>query len=164
MDDIKYIIVLIVIIVLCGGILAYRVYNPKEIDYNTIDTTVSTLEEDNIEDTSIDDDTNEDSTAEDSTVEDGTPESEFNEKFTVYEGTGKKSANLSSMINKVTMSNGGSENKVLIEFDGKLYEEAEINNIVDLLSATDTYEVKCEYDSATNLVNKIVVTKVVEEE
>ena len=89
---------------------------------------------------------------------------QFNAQFTVYEGTGKKSANLSSMINKVTMSNGGSENKVLIEFDGKLYEEAEINNIVDLLSATDTYEVKCEYDSATNLVNKIVVTKVVEEE
>ena len=89
---------------------------------------------------------------------------QFNAQFTVYEGTGKRSANLSSMINKVTMSNGGSENKVLIEFDGKLYEEAEINNIVDLLSATDTYEVKCEYDSATNLVNKIVVTKVVEEE
>ena len=155
MSDMKYILVLILIIVLCGGILFYRIKNPKEIDYNTIDTTVSTSddEEEAVNNTTVTE-----------TEDDGTPESEFNEKFTVYEGTGKRSANLSSMINKVTMSNGGSENKVLIEFDGKLYEEAEINNIVDLLSATDTYEVKCEYDSATNLVNKIVVTKVVEEE
>ena len=154
MSDMKYILVLILIIVLCGGILFYRVKNPKEIDYNTIDTTVSARYDD--------EDTENTTTTE--TEDDGSPESEFNKKFTVYEGTGKRSANLSSMINKVTMSNGGSENKVLIEFDGKLYEEAEINNIVDLLSATDTYEVKCEYDSATNLVNKIVVTKVVEEE
>ena len=155
MSDMKYILVLILIIVLCGGILFYRIKNPKEIDYNTIDTTVSTSddEEEAVNNTTVTE-----------TEDDGSPESEFNEKFTVYEETGKKSANLSSMINKVTMSNGGSENKVLIEFDGKLYEEAEINNIVDLLSATDTYEVKCEYDSATNLVNKIVVTKVVEEE
>ena len=154
MSDMKYILVLILIIVLCGGILFYRVKNPKEIDYNTIDTTVSARDDD--------EDTENTTTTE--TEDDGSPESEFNKKFTVYEGTGKRSANISSMINKVTMSNGGSENKVLIEFDGTLYEEAEIGNIADKLSATDTYEVKCEYDSATNLVNKIVVTKVVEEE
>lgn len=154
MSDMKYILVLILIIVLCGGILFYRVKNPKEIDYNTIDTTVSARDDD--------EDTENTTTTE--TEDDGSPESEFNKKFTVYEGTGKRSANISSMINKVTMSNGGSENKVLIEFDGTLYEEAEIGNIADKLSATDIYEVKCEYDSATNLVNKIVVTKVVEEE
>lgn len=155
MSDMKYILVLILIIVLSGGILFYRVKNPKEIDYNTIDTTVSTSddEEEAVNNTTVTE-----------TEDDGSPESEFNKKFTVYEGTGKKSANISSMINKVTMSNGGSENKVLIEFDGTLYEEAEIGNIADKLSATDIYEVKCEYDSATNLVNKIVVTKVVEEE
>lgn len=154
MSDMKYILVLILIIVLSGGILFYRVKNPKEIDYNTIDTTVSARDDD--------EDTENTTTTE--TEDDGSPESEFNKKFTVYEGTGKRSANISSMINKVTMSNGGSENKVLIEFDGTLYEEAEIGNIADKLSATDIYEVKCEYDSATNLVNKIVVTKVVEEE
>lgn len=154
MSDMKYILVLILIIVLCGGILFYRVKNPKEIDYNTIDTTVSARDDD--------EDTENTTTTE--TEDDGSPESEFNKKFTVYEGAGKRSANISSMINKVTMSNGGSENKVLIEFDGTLYEEAEIGNIADKLSATDIYEVKCEYDSATNLVNKIVVTKVVEEE
>lgn len=154
MSDMKYILVLILIIVLCGGILFYRVKNPKEIDYNTIDTTVSARYDD--------EDTENTTTTE--TEDDGSPESEFNKKFTVYEGTGKRSANISSMVNKVTMSNGGSENKVLIEFDGTLYEEAEIGNIADKLSATDIYEVKCEYDSATNLVNKIVVTKVVEEE
>ena len=154
MSDMKYILVLILIIVLSGGILFYRVKNPKEIDYNTIDTTVSARDDD--------EDTENTTTTE--TEDDGSPESEFNNKFTVYEGTGKRSANISSMINKVTMSNGGSENKVLIEFDGTLYEEAEIGNIADKLSATDIYEVKCEYDSATNLVNKIVVTKVVEEE
>ena len=154
MSDMKYILVLILIIVLCGGILFYRVKNPKEIDYNTIDTTVSARDDD--------EDTENTTTTE--TEDDGSPESEFNKKFTVYEGTGKRSANISSMINKVTMSNGGSENKVLIEFDGTLYEEAEIGNIADKLSATDIYEVKCEYDSETNLVNKIVVTKVVEEE
>lgn len=154
MSDMKYILVLILIIVLCGGILFYRVKNPKEIDYNTIDTTVSARDDD--------EDTENTTTTE--TEDDGSPESEFNKKFTVYEGTGKRSANISSMVNKVTMSNGGSENKVLIEFDGTLYEEAEIGNIADKLSATDIYEVKCEYDSATNLVNKIVVTKVVEEE
>lgn len=154
MSDMKYILVLILIIVLCGGILFYRVKNPKEIDYNTIDTTVSARYDD--------EDTENTTTTE--TEDDGSPESEFNKKFTVYEGTGKRSANISSMVNKVTMSNGGSENKVLIEFDGTLYEEAKIGDIVDELSTTDTYEVKCEYDSATNLVNKIVVTKVVEEE
>ena len=154
MSDMKYILVLILIIVLSGGTLFYRVKNPKEIDYNTIDTTVSARDDD--------EDTENTTTTE--TEDDGSPESEFNKKFTVYEGTGKRSANISSMINKVTMSNGGSENKVLIEFDGTLYEEAEIGNIADKLSATDIYEVKCEYDSATNLVNKIVVTKVVEEE
>ncbi len=154
MSDMKYILVLILIIVLCGGILFYRVKNPKEIDYNTIDTTVSARDDD--------EDTENTTTTE--TEDDGSPESEFNKKFTVYEGTGKRSANISSMVNKVTMSNGGSENKVLIEFDGTLYEEAKIGDIVDELSTTDTYEVKCEYDSATNLVNKIVVTKVVEEE
>lgn len=154
MSDMKYILVLILIIVLSGGILFYRVKNPKEIDYNTIDTTVSARDDD--------EDTENTTTTE--TEDDGSPESEFNKKFTVYEGTGKRSANISSMVNKVTMSNGGSENKVLIEFDGTLYEEAEIGNIADKLSATDIYEVKCEYDSATNLVNKIVVTKVVEEE
>ena len=154
MSDMKYILVLILIIVLCGGILFYRVKNPKEIDYNTIDTTVSARDDD--------EDTENTTTTE--TEDDGSPESEFNKKFTVYEGTGKRSANISSMVNKVTMSNGGSENKVLIEFDGTLYEEAKIGDIVDELSATDIYEVKCEYDSATNLVNKIVVTKVVEEE
>ena len=154
MSDMKYILVLILIIVLCGGILFYRVKNPKEIDYNTIDTTVSARDDD--------EDTENTTTTE--TEDDGSPESEFNKKFTVYEGTGKRSANISSMVNKVTMSNGGSENKVLIEFDGTLYEEAKIGDIVDELSTTDTYEVKFEYDSATNLVNKIVVTKVVEEE
>lgn len=154
MSDMKYILVLILIIVLSGGILFYRVKNPKEIDYNTIDTTVSARDDD--------EDTENTTTTE--TEDDGSPESEFNKKFTVYEGTGKRSANISSMVNKVTMSNGGSENKVLIEFDGTLYEEAKIGDIVDELSTTDTYEVKCEYDSATNLVNKIVVTKVVEEE
>ena len=154
MSDMKYILVLILIIVLCGGILFYRVKNPKEIDYNTIDTTVSARDDD--------EDTENTTTTE--TEDDGSPESEFNKKFTVYEGTGKRSANISSMVNKVTMSNGGSENKVLIEFNGTLYEEAKIGDIVDELSTTDTYEVKCEYDSATNLVNKIVVTKVVEEE
>lgn len=154
MSDMKYILVLILIIVLCGGILFYRVKNPKEIDYNTIDTTVSARDDD--------EDTENTTTTE--TEDDGSPESEFNKKFTVYEGTGKRSANISSMVNKVTMSNGGSENKVLIEFDGTLYEEAKIGDIVDELSTTDIYEVKCEYDSATNLVNKIVVTKVVEEE
>lgn len=154
MSDMKYILVLILIIVLCGGILFYRVKNPKEIDYNTIDTTVSARDDD--------EDTENTTTTE--TEDDGSPESEFNKKFTVYEGTGKRSANISSMVNKVTMSNGGSENKVLIEFDGTLYEEAKIGDIVDELSTTDTYEVKCEYDSVTNLVNKIVVTKVVEEE
>ena len=154
MSDMKYILVLILIIVLSGGILFYRVKNPKEIDYNTIDTTVSARDDD--------EDTENTTTTE--IEDDGSPESEFNKKFTVYEGTGKRSANISSMVNKVTMSNGGSENKVLIEFDGTLYEEAEIGNIADKLSATDIYEVKCEYDSATNLVNKIVVTKVVEEE
>ena len=113
MSDMKYILVLILIIVLCGGILFYRVKNPKEIDYNTIDTTVSARDDD--------EDTENTTTTE--TEDDGSPESEFNKKFTVYEGTGKRSANISSMVNKVTMSNGGSENKVLIEFDGTLYEE-----------------------------------------
>ena len=132
MSDMKYILVLILIIVLCGGILFYRVKNPKEIDYNTIDTTVSARDDD--------EDTENTTTTE--TEDDGSPESEFNKKFTVYEGTGKRSANISSMVNKVTMSNGGSEKKVLIEFDGTLYEEAEIGNIADKLSATDIYEVK----------------------
>lgn len=155
MSDMKYILVLILIIVLCGGILFYRVKNPNKIDYNTIDTTATALdEEDEIDN----------NTTVTETEDDGSPESEFNKKFTVYEGTGKKSANISSMINKVTMSNGGSTDKVLIEFDGTLYEEAEIGNIADLLAPTDTYEVKCEYDSTTNLVNKIVITKVIEEE
>lgn len=162
MSDKKFIIVLIVIILIAGGLLTYKILNPQEINAPSeyVNAELSNLNKDTTLNSDKDTtDINQNTTIDDSLTEEG-EDNEFNAKFTAYEGTDKRSANVRSLVNKVTMSNGGSENKISIEFDGKLYEDNEINSISDKLLATNVYEIKCRYNPDTKLVEKIVINTI----
>lgn len=163
MSDKKFIIVLIVIILIAGGLLTYKILNPQEINAPTeyVNAELSNLNKDTTlnSDKDTTDISQNNTTIDDNLTEEG-EDNDFNAKFTAYEGNEKRSANVRSLVNKVTMSNGGSENKISIEFDGKLYEDNEINSISDKLFATNVYEIKCRYNSDTKLVEKIVINTI----
>lgn len=71
----------------------------------------------------------------------------FNAKFMSYEGTQKGSA-IKSLVQMVSNNNDSSDKMVSIDFKGTTYSNSNVSSVSNLISSSDTFNVKIKY--ATN--------------
>ena len=84
----------------------------------------------------------------------------FNKKFKTFEGEGKGTNDVNSIIDKIVSSNEGNPNKLVsVEFNGeRISENSEIGAIRAKLMADKNYTISLEYNE-DGMVNAVIITE-----